>query len=237
MEKIINDPIRVVIEQFPETDFSIHTYLPSIVAAIVGVIIAFIGWKIQKNLLDKQLQQLKETERNREKENNFMALNNSLFTIFCQWDSILRIKPTLIKYKGDNEGWHKIPLFHQNEEVTPRHDVKTLAPILLSNEPEVLSDLFLVQKNFESYFLAIERRNKKRRVLNDLIIAKKPTTHVEVELKALTDHLYTGYDTLVEAFKNSRSQLKSIAKKKFPDRKTIQYTMKDEEGISSIKPF
>ena len=232
MPQLTNDLIRVVVERLPETDLNIYDYLPSLVAAFVGALIAFAGWRFQKKLLNLQLEHQKKQEQGKDDEQKFIAINKALFAVYCQWSSILRLKECLVLFKDDDERWHKLPMFHQNEKMTPRIDVNALSTMLLYDDADLLSELFLVQKNFDSYFSALEQRHEKRRILNELVLLNKPTIHIETELKELTNYLYTQFNALVEAFKIIKSRLRDVGKKRYPERETVRFVMDDEEGIT-----
>ena len=224
MLQLTNQPIRVILEP---NGFNSHDFFP----AFIALLIVFIGWWIQRKLLDKQFQIQKECEKAKEKDANFLSLNMALFAVFSQWSSISNLKETLIKHKDDERRWSTLPVIPKSEKATPRIDINLMSSFLLSADANLLSNLCLLQKSRDLYFHIINQRNKTRRLLNKRMLSGQLCTDLETELKELTNSLYSGFNKLVSDYKSARTDLQNVCKKNFPERTPLHFEMKDEEGI------
>jgi len=170
----------------------------------------------------------REHEKRKDTQIDFMAGNRALFALCCQWNSIISLKQIIKPYASNPDRWHALPRIHRSEEGTPRINVDSLAPLLLRKDAQLLSELFIIQKNFDYLFSVLHERNHDRRLLTDLVLHGEPLSSVETELKVLTEFLYNQPDKIISSLRSGQDRLEKALCDVVPDTKPMHFEMHDE---------
>lgn len=192
-----NDLVRVLIEApVPQGALSIRDFLPSIVAALVGVLAgAGTAWVLQRQLLASQKREQDRQARQREIDERYDAGNRALFALFCQANAMLDLKKQIAPYAEHPERWMYLPVLAHEYASTPSVDINSLS-FLLDKDlcPNSLRDLYLAQSSFEHARSVLRNRNRIRTEITHQALADAVSPLTEKELKVFTDGLFDAVD-------------------------------------------